>query len=155
MLSHIQSYSIRWNCLILKGIFYNFAHKGLFLGGVALQPKSCTLIYTGRGLKLIQSINYTNSITSTAYMHASQWPHAFTGSPLPLASSYLQLTEKEHKTHSLPKGSIILPRLKMKFPSEITPSVHRGTIGHDFDPDFEKSWGSLLANANHRAVPVK
>uniref|UniRef100_A0A0A8XZ10 Uncharacterized protein n=1 Tax=Arundo donax TaxID=35708 RepID=A0A0A8XZ10_ARUDO len=26
--------SIRWNCLILKRIFYNFAHKGLFLGFV-------------------------------------------------------------------------------------------------------------------------
>ena len=31
-------------------------------GGVALHPKSCTLIYTGRGLNAIQSINYTNSI---------------------------------------------------------------------------------------------
>ena len=66
------------------------------------------------------------------------------GSTLPLASSYL-----------LPKGSIILPRLMMKFPSEITPSVHSGTISHDSDFDLEKSWGSLLANANHTAVPVK
>ena len=77
------------------------------------------------------------------------------GSTLPLASSYLQLTEKEHKINSLPKGSIILPRLMMKFPSEITPSVHSGTISHDSDFDLEKSWGSLLANANHTAVPVK
>ena len=30
-----------------------------------MHPKSCTLIYTGRYLKLIQSIHYTNSIPST------------------------------------------------------------------------------------------
>jgi hypothetical protein len=89
-------------------------------------------------------------------MHVSNGRMHLQCSPLPLASSYLQLTEKEHKTHWLPKGSIILPRLKMKFPSEITPFGAQGNHRcHDSDPDFEKSWGSLLANANHTAVPVK
>jgi hypothetical protein len=45
----------------------------------------------------------------------------------------------------------------MNFPSE-TILLCRGepyiTI-HESGPDLEKSWGSLLANANHTAVPVK
>ena len=39
-----------------------------------MHPKSCTLIYTGRGLKLIQSIHYINSIPSTLY-HETRVPN--------------------------------------------------------------------------------
>ena len=55
----------------------------------------------------------------------------------------------------VPKSPILMPKRRLiSFRNE--PFCAEGeTIRHDARSDLPKSWGSLLANANHTAVPVK